>query len=266
MFKTDSSFSFLANTDRTLTLTLWGTWWQAKIKLGCCQVCELCKKNTWSDHPYKCVVYKQNLEDAFDIRNKKFIEFGKLKKMSTWYFRLKIILRLSLGSCCPGACAPWDSFDLFFCQKHYKYRGMQRRLCRVFSCVKMRQIVSSESYCVLIQWSQAEHQCTHWTVAFTQRSADSLWTALQVWSVKLCSAACVPARLPGLMGLDGERQTKTEREREHLWHWHLHWQWMYLKSCRLLLSECSQTTGKHHSKEPFQFVKAAQKQLKLVCE
>ncbi len=39
-------------------------------------------------------------------------------------------------------------------------------------------------------------------LAVTLRSADSLWTALQV---KLCSAACVPARLLGLMGLEGDR-------------------------------------------------------------
>lgn len=36
------------------------------------------------------------------------------------------------------------------------------------------------AHCVSIELSQTEHQCTLWTAALTQRSADSLWTALRV--------------------------------------------------------------------------------------
>lgn len=56
-------------------------------------------------------------------------------------------------------------------------------------CVKIRTILCIDS-------AQAEHRCALWTVAVTQRSADSL--------CELCSAAHVPARLSGLMGLDRE--------------------------------------------------------------
>lgn len=56
-------------------------------------------------------------------------------------------------------------------------------------CVKIRTILCIDSV-------EAECRCALWTVAVTQRSADSL--------CELCSAAHVPARLSGLMGLDRE--------------------------------------------------------------
>lgn len=76
--------------------------------------------------------------------------------------------------------------------------------------MERRQIDSLKSFYVSTGSGQADHQCDCWAAAVTERSADSLWTPLQVWQVELRSAAWVPAHPSGLMGLDGERRTERE--------------------------------------------------------
>lgn len=76
--------------------------------------------------------------------------------------------------------------------------------------MERRQIDSLKSFYVSTGSGQADHQCDCWAAAVTERSADSLWTPLQVWRVELRSAAWVPAHPSGLMGLDGERRTERE--------------------------------------------------------